>query len=74
MGADGINVDDCWWQLLEEHFRQHARVVHHFRDMDAPTVVAMWKTGTNTTGERLSEFERAALIERHCELFGHWPE
>src|SRR5262249_6766329 len=25
-------------------------------------------------GERLSRFERDALLERHCELFGIWPE
>jgi len=25
-------------------------------------------------GEHLSQFEREALIERHCELFGIWPE
>jgi hypothetical protein len=26
------------------------------------------------THEPLSRFERNALVERHCELFGTWPE
>jgi hypothetical protein len=29
---------------------------------------------TNERGEPLSQFEREALIERHCGLFGSWPE
>jgi hypothetical protein len=33
----------------------------------------MWETDTNEAGERLSEFEREALVERYCELFGCWP-
>jgi hypothetical protein len=71
---DGTNASDCPWQLFEEHIRHHARVVNHFRGADAPAVLAMWRTGTNTAGERLSQFERDALVERHCELFGNWPE
>jgi hypothetical protein len=34
----------------------------------------MWKSQTNEDGKRLSKFERDALIERHCELFGTWPQ
>jgi len=34
----------------------------------------MWKSQTNEDGKRLSQFERHALIERHCELFGTWPD
>jgi len=34
----------------------------------------MWKTQTNEDGVHLSQFERDALIERHCELFGTWPD
>jgi len=74
MRDNGTNASDCPWQLLEEHFRHHARVVKHFRDTNAAAVVAMWNTGTNAAGERLSQFERDALVERHCELLGHWPE
>jgi hypothetical protein len=34
----------------------------------------MWRNQTNEGGNRLTEFEREALIERHCELFGTWPD
>ena len=34
----------------------------------------MWKSQTNEGGHSLSQFERDALIERHCELFGTWPD
>jgi hypothetical protein len=64
----------CPWQLLEDHFRYHARVVNHFRSIDALTAVVMWETGCNAAGERLSQFERDALVERCCELFGSWPK
>jgi len=37
-------------------------------------VAPMWKSQTNEDGKRLSQFERDALIERHCELFGTWPD
>jgi len=30
-------------------------------------------TKRNEHGIPLSQFERDALIERHCELFGTWP-
>jgi hypothetical protein len=69
-----INSANCPWQLLEDHFRYHARLVNHFRDADASAVSAMTETGTNAAGECLSQFEHDALVERHCELFGTWPE
>jgi hypothetical protein len=34
----------------------------------------MWKYQTDELGNHLSEFELDALIERHCELFGTWPQ
>jgi hypothetical protein len=34
----------------------------------------MWRSQTNERGSPLSKFEREALIERHCELFGTWPD
>jgi hypothetical protein len=36
-------------------------------------VLRMWHDGTNERGEPLTAFEREALVERHCELFGCWP-
>jgi hypothetical protein len=36
-------------------------------------LTGMWKSQANEKGEPLSQFERDALVERHCELFGGWP-
>jgi hypothetical protein len=58
------------WAALEDHFRRQAKVVDRFRHADTHAVARMWKTQTNEDGRRLSHFERDALIERHCELFG----
>ena len=52
MSDDAADAGNCPWQLLEEHFRHHARLVNHFRHADAHAVVAMWKTGTNEAGAR----------------------
>jgi hypothetical protein len=49
-------------------------MVHRFRDTGRDAVIRMWSSQTNEDGERLSQFERDALIERYCELFGIWPE
>jgi hypothetical protein len=74
MRDEATNASNCPWQILEEHFRHHARQVEHFRSANASAVVAMWNSGTNAVGERLSQFEHDALVERYCELFGNWPE
>ena len=62
------------WERLEEHFRDHASIVTYFRNANAVAVLHMLKTGVNDSGADLSQFERDALVERHCELFGRWPE
>jgi hypothetical protein len=74
MHEEATRAGDCPWLLLEKHFQHHARLIQHFRNTDAADVLAMWESGTNSGGERLSQFERDALVERHCELFGSWPE
>ena len=61
------------WAALDDHFRHHAKLVNRFRHADVHAVARMWKSQTNEDGKRLSPFERDALIERHCELFGTWP-
>jgi len=61
------------WAALEEHFRCHAKLVARFRETGRDAVVAMWENQINEGGAPLSEFEREALIERYCELFGTWP-
>ena len=62
------------WTLLDEHFRHHARLVNRFRGAGPAEVVRMWTSRTNEAGEPLSQFDRDALVERHCELLGSWPE
>jgi len=61
------------WVTLERHFARHASLVKRFRAADPPAVLSMWQTQTNEFGAPLSQVERKALAERHCELFGHWP-
>ena len=61
------------WAALEEHFQRHARLVARFRETGRDEVLAMWEKGINEGGTLLSQFEREALIERYCELFGTWP-
>lgn len=61
------------WAALEEHFQRHAKLVARFRETDRNAVLFMWESQTNEGGTSLSEFEREALIERYCELFGTWP-
>jgi hypothetical protein len=72
--CDGMPVTNtAQWAELEEHFRHHASVVRRFERANAQLVLRMWKTSRNEFGNRLSSFEREALIERHCELIGTWP-
>jgi hypothetical protein len=61
------------WAALEEHFQRHTKLVARFRKTGRDAVVSMWENQINENGTPLSEFEREALIERYCELFGTWP-
>jgi hypothetical protein len=62
------------WATLERRFADHAKVVGRFRGAAPDAVVRMWQSQTNEDGKCLSRFERDALIERHCELFGVWRD
>lgn len=62
------------WAALDQHFAYLTMVVDRFRHIDCEAVLRMWKSQTNEHGKPLSQFERDALIERHCELFGTWPD
>jgi len=61
------------WAALDRHFGQHAEIIDRFRRAGPDAVLRMWNTQRNEHGSQLSQFERDALIERHCELFGTWP-
>jgi len=64
---------DAHWLALGLHFVHHARQVDRFRNASERAVRRMWENQTNEDGEPLTQFEREALIERHCEVFGVWP-
>jgi hypothetical protein len=61
------------WALLEDHFSYHASLVARFRGAGPEAVLGMVQSGRNERGQILSAFEREALVERHCEIFGCWP-
>jgi hypothetical protein len=61
------------WTALDDHFPEHANQLQRFSHVGRKAVRRMWSSQTNEDGKHLSEFERDALIERHCELFGTWP-
>jgi hypothetical protein len=62
------------WAVLDLHFKKHWKLVNRFREAGGDAVIRMWRSQTKEDGERLSKTERDALIERHCELFGTWPD
>jgi hypothetical protein len=62
------------WAALDQHFADHAMAIDRFSHVDHEAVRRMWKNQANEDGKRLSQFERDALIERYCELFGTWPD
>ena len=62
------------WATLDLHFKEHFKLVNRFRGAGGDAVIRMWRSQTKEDGNRLSKSERDALIERHCELFGTWPD
>ena len=72
--AGDIETAEPAWRLLEGHFHDHAALMRRFEKTSAGEVVRLWQRGINEHGDPLSLFERDALIERHCDLFGKWPE
>jgi hypothetical protein len=73
MNNTGSSVPAWAWEQLEDHVRLQAQLLQRFASADPSIVVRMWRTGTNELGKPLSMFEREALVERHCQLFGYWP-
>ena len=62
------------WAMLGDHFQHHAKIVDRFRHAGPEAVLRMWLSDINEYGESPSQFERDALVERHCELFGTCPD
>jgi hypothetical protein len=61
------------WAARDDHFQRHVTLIERFKQARADAVARMWKYQINEDGGCLSQFEREALTERHCELFGTWP-
>jgi len=70
----GFAAAEDYWEALDRHFCHQAQQLDRFRRAGRGAVRRMWASQTNEHGEPLSQFEREALIERHCELFGNWPQ
>jgi hypothetical protein len=58
---------------LQEHFRLHKLMLDRFQLAGPASVLRMWRTQANELGVPLTAFEREALAERHCLLFGVQP-
>jgi hypothetical protein len=69
-----VNLSAAHWEALDRHFFHQAQQLDRFRHAGRDAVCSMWASQTNEHGEPLSQFEREALIERHCQLFGTWPQ
>jgi hypothetical protein len=70
----GFAAAEDYWEALDRHFCHQAQQLDRFRRAGRGAVRRMWVRQTNERGEPLSPSEREALIERHCELFGTWPQ
>src|SRR5262245_10626569 len=58
---------------MYEDWKWNSAVAARFQAADDRAVIAMWEGGKNEKGELLSRFERQALVERWCQLFGFLP-
>jgi hypothetical protein len=58
-----------WEAEYKEHKRSVA-ITTRFQGVSPSEVVRMWKGGRNERGQKLSQFEFGALVERWVELFG----
>jgi len=70
--ADAMALASQWKAQHEEHQRMIA-IATRFKGATPAEVVSMWENGRNERGQKLSQFEFTALVERWCELFGALP-
>ncbi len=61
------------WAHLREHFRFHKLMLNRFERAGPAAVLRMWRKQANEVGTPLTAFEREALGERQCLLFGVQP-
>lgn len=70
--ADQAEAQAKHWEAQREEFERMPRA-DYFRDATAMDLVAMWRTGKNMDGRRLTKYEFGCLIERWVEVFGDVP-
>lgn len=61
-----------WEAQYEEHL-QAAAIAERFTDATPAEVIRMYESGRKEKGQKLSQSEFAALVERWLELFGAYP-
>jgi prophage regulatory protein len=61
-----------WEAQYDDHLRTSA-IASRFRDATPSEVVRMWESCRNERGQKLTQIEVAALVERWLELFGRYP-
>ncbi|WP_210269807.1 helix-turn-helix transcriptional regulator [Hyphomicrobium methylovorum] len=65
------SLADQWKAQREEH--DNAPSAAYFGDADAYDLIAMWKSGKNFDGKKLTRREFGCLVERWVEVFGDLP-
>jgi len=66
--ADAKALADEW----EAQWQDHCRATH-FKGGSPSEVIRMWESWKNERGQKLSQFEFIALVERWLELFNAHP-
>jgi predicted DNA-binding transcriptional regulator AlpA len=61
-----------WEAQYEDHLRTTA-IASRFKDATPSQVIHMWETCRNERGQKLSQGEVTALVERWLDLFGMYP-
>jgi predicted DNA-binding transcriptional regulator AlpA len=69
---DARALAEQWETERKEHLRS-AAVANRFRDATPAEVVWMYESARNERGQKLSQAEFAALVERWLGLFGAYP-
>jgi hypothetical protein len=70
--ADARALATQWSAQHEEHLRS-AAVADRFKGAAPSEVIQMWETGRNERGQKLTQFEFTALVERWLEVFHAYP-
>jgi prophage regulatory protein len=70
--AEARALANQWEAQYEDHLRTSA-LATHFEDATPSEVIRMWESGRNERGQKLTQFEFTALVERWLELFNAYP-